>query len=93
MSLVYLFRFAPGALLLLLRQLLILLLLLRAPTPPRPPLGGGKVPKEKGSAFSLRGLSTAPQLRTLSLERGRGQGVGVVRVSVTWGEVRSVWEP
>jgi hypothetical protein len=47
-SLVYLFRFAPGALLLQLRQLLILLLLLRAPPPhPAPFLGEGSTKKNR----------------------------------------------
>jgi hypothetical protein len=63
------------------------------PHPTPPPSWGRESTKKKGSALSLRGLSTAPQLRTLSLERGRGQGVGVVRVSVWWGGVRSVRKP
>jgi hypothetical protein len=58
-SLVYLFRFAPGVLPLLLQQLLIFLLLWRAP-PPHPDsffLGGGSTKKRKSpvaSALALR---------------------------------------
>jgi hypothetical protein len=49
-SLVYLFRFAPGALLLLLRQLRICAAAAaRAPTPPRPLFGGREVPKKTKS--------------------------------------------
>jgi hypothetical protein len=49
-SLVYLFRFAPGALLLQLRQLLIFSAAASAPTPPRPLFfggGGEKYPKKE----------------------------------------------
>jgi hypothetical protein len=53
-SLRYLFRFAPGALLLQLRQLLIFAAAAaRAPTPPRPPFWGEGSTKKKKIACGV----------------------------------------